>query len=233
MQLPTWIVQAAVTTQFFFYGRVHFTKNGWASSSSKYSKPDLLATVDLTDRVVVITGANSGIGKEAAAQLTLRGATVFIVCRDLGKADAVAAELRSSVAGVSGATSPAGLGRTGQVQTFQADVALASDVRRVAREIDAALLALGRTMDAGPHSTRRGLDALVCNAGALLHQRTLTSEGVETTFAAHLAHGTFLLATLLGPSLDRSPDPREPNPTPLLLDYPDPTTLTPSSSLTQ
>ena len=37
------------------------------------------------------------------------------------------------------------------------------------------------------------LDALVCNAGAMAHERTLTKEGVEITFASHLLFGTYLL----------------------------------------
>ncbi len=45
------------------------------------------------------------------------------------------------------------------------------------------------------------LDGLVCNAGALLSTRTLTNEGLEVTFAAHLLFGTYLLGTLALPSL--------------------------------
>ena len=40
------------------------------------------------------------------------------------------------------------------------------------------------------------LDGLVCNAGALMNEKTLTSEGVEVTFAAHLLFGTYLLGSL-------------------------------------
>ena len=41
----------------------------------------------LDGKVVVITGANAGIGKETALQVTLRGAKTYIGCRDLTKAN--------------------------------------------------------------------------------------------------------------------------------------------------
>ena len=56
-------------------------------------------------------------------------------------------------------------------------------------------------------STER-LDGLVCNAGVLLHERTLTSEGVETTFACHLLFGTYLLGSLAMPLLEATPGAR-------------------------
>jgi NAD(P)-dependent dehydrogenase (short-subunit alcohol dehydrogenase family) len=50
---------------------------------------------------------------------------------------------------------------------------------------------------AGP----QGIDALVCNAGALLNERTLTQEGTETTFACHLLYGSYGLVTMMEPCL--------------------------------
>lgn len=44
---------------------------------------------DMTGKVVFITGANTGIGKEAAHQLSLMGATIVIACRDINKGAAV------------------------------------------------------------------------------------------------------------------------------------------------
>ncbi len=57
-----------------------------------------------------------------------------------------------------------------------------------------------------PGGTR--LDGLVCNAGVLLNERTLTSEGVEVTFATHLLFGTYLLTTLAVPVLSGTADSR-------------------------
>jgi len=44
-------------------------------------------------RVVLVTGANRGIGRELARQLALRGDTVVLTARDLGKAERAAAAL--------------------------------------------------------------------------------------------------------------------------------------------
>lgn len=52
------------------------------------------------------------------------------------------------------------------------------------------------------------LDALVCNAGALDNERTVSKEGIEVTFAAHLLFGTYLLGKLALPSLNATPESR-------------------------
>jgi NAD(P)-dependent dehydrogenase (short-subunit alcohol dehydrogenase family) len=59
----------------------------------------VVAGIDLTDKLVLITGVNSGIGNETLQQLSRRGATVIATARSLDKA-------RTACAGVSGATIP-------------------------------------------------------------------------------------------------------------------------------
>lgn len=56
--------QVAATTQFFLYGKRHFTKTGYDRHVKSYAEPRLLETVDLSGKVFMVTGANSGLGKE-------------------------------------------------------------------------------------------------------------------------------------------------------------------------
>lgn len=49
---------------------------------------------DLKGKVVVITGANTGLGYESAKQLLANGADVIMACRSVQKAQAAADELK-------------------------------------------------------------------------------------------------------------------------------------------
>ena len=58
--------QFAATTQFYLYGRKHFTRTGWEAASRLYPRPDPLEAFDLAGKTYVVTGANQGIGFEIA-----------------------------------------------------------------------------------------------------------------------------------------------------------------------
>ena len=58
-------VQFAATTQFFLYGKRNFTRTGWERASAKYPKPDALDSATAAGKFYAVTGANSGVGKEA------------------------------------------------------------------------------------------------------------------------------------------------------------------------
>ncbi len=126
----------------------------------------------VSQRVAVVTGASSGIGKATAKALAAQGWRVIAIGRDPERSAAAEAEIRAASSGA-------------QVDMIRADLALMADAARAAREI-AAL-------------TDR-VDVLVNNAGGMTKQKVITPEGYEENFAGnHL--GPFLLTTRLFPLL--------------------------------
>jgi NAD(P)-dependent dehydrogenase (short-subunit alcohol dehydrogenase family) len=119
-------------------------------------------------KVVMVTGANSGIGKVTALELARLGATVVLLCRSRSKGEIARDEIMSQTG-------------NGQIELLVADFASLASVRRVAAEF------LAR---------RTRLDVLVNNAGLYLGERIVSQDGYEMTFAVnHLA--PFLLTNLL------------------------------------
>lgn len=63
---------------FGFKGLTEFTKRGYLNASKKFTPIDS----DLSGKVVIITGANSGLGYSSALSLAKLNATVIMVCRN-------------------------------------------------------------------------------------------------------------------------------------------------------
>jgi retinol dehydrogenase-12 len=125
--------------------------------------------------IAVITGGNSGIGKETAAALAGMGAHVIIAARNPTKANAAVKEVRERAPGAT-------------VEHIPLDLASFASVRAFAG-------AFGERADQ--------LDVLVNNAGAVLRSRTETEDGHETQLQVnHLSH--FLLTMLLREPLERA-----------------------------
>ncbi len=126
-------------------------------------------TADMTGRVCLITGANNGIGKEAAVALAGMGATVVMVSRDRARGEAALADVRERS------------GADAAVDLMQADLASLASVRKLAAEFTA---------------RHRSLHVLLNNAGAYYATRQTTEDGHEMSIGVnHLAH--FLLTNLL------------------------------------
>ena len=53
-------------------------------------------TCNMVGNVIIVTGGNTGLGYQTALDLTHRGATVVLACRDLTKAQEAASRLRKS-----------------------------------------------------------------------------------------------------------------------------------------
>ncbi len=119
-------------------------------------------------RTIVITGANSGIGREATRQLLTLGHELVLVCRNRDKAE----EARADVTRTSG---------NDHAHVVLCDLASHADIRRAAAEL----------LDRFPR-----IHVLVNNAGLINTERAETVDGHETTFAVnHLA--PMLLTNLL------------------------------------
>jgi NAD(P)-dependent dehydrogenase (short-subunit alcohol dehydrogenase family) len=137
-----------------------------------WSTSDIL---DQTGKVFVVTGANSGIGLEAAEVLAGKGAQVVMACRSADKAKSAADRVR--------AKHPQG----------KLDV----------RPLDLASLASIRTFAEGLTRDYPVIDVLANNAGIMAIPRTLTADGFEMQLGTnHLGH--FALTGLLLPALAKA-----------------------------
>ena len=123
----------------------------------------------LAGKRILLTGATSGIGRAATGQLLDLGAEVLVVGRDEQRTIRAAAEL--------GVAHP-----EGTVSAHIADLADLGAVRKLADE----LVAFGQPFD-----------AIVHNAGALLADKTMTADGLETTLAVHVVAPHLLTERLL------------------------------------
>jgi len=119
-------------------------------------------------KVVVLTGATSGIGRVAAEELARRGARLIMVARDRSRGEATLERLRDLSPGIA--------------HSFHyADLSRLNEMKRVGQEI----------AQAEPR-----LDALINNAGAMFGSRHVTEDGLERTFALnHVAY--FVLTHML------------------------------------
>merc|ERR1712109_384907 len=79
---------------WFMKGMREYTKSGYEKASKQFHLKDL--DVDCSGVSYMITGANSGIGKEAALEIAKRGGTVHMVCRNPQYAQEAAKELQEA-----------------------------------------------------------------------------------------------------------------------------------------
>ena len=120
-------------------------------------------------RTVVATGATSGIGAVAVAELARLGARIVFIARDAKRAETTLAKLEAAAPG---------RGHRAHI----ADLSRIAETRRVGGEIAA---------------SEARVDVLINNACAIFSDRRVTAEGQEMTFALnHMAYFTLTGALL-------------------------------------
>lgn len=131
-------------------------------------------TEDLTEKNILITGPTSGIGAATARQLAKLNAQLIFVCRNQKKA-----------------------------QIF-ADVLVEEGYRRPIIEIaDISSVAETEALAARLIARDLPIHVLINNAGALFNQRSVSSEGLELSFATLLL-GPYVLTEKLHPLLKKA-----------------------------
>lgn len=131
-------------------------------------------------KTVVLSGANSGIGKATAMALAAKGARLILICRTEQKGFEVRQEILDSTQS------------NAVIEVLACDFSSLAQIRRVADEV--ALLT-------------PTVDVLLNNAGAIFKSRELTVDGYEMSFGVnHL--GYFLLTNLLLPQLQNADNAR-------------------------
>jgi NAD(P)-dependent dehydrogenase (short-subunit alcohol dehydrogenase family) len=135
--------------------------------------------MNMQNKIVLITGANSGIGYETAKALAADGAQILMVCRDPERGQGA----RNGIARIAKGPAPV---------LFIADLSSQASIRELSAEI---------------HKHFQHIDVLINNAGGVFARREFTVDGIEKTFATnHLA--PFLLTHLLLDLLKAAPSAR-------------------------
>ena len=137
----------------------YFNEDRWSNIAAmiKNNRRDPKGCSDeFRDRLVVISGATSGIGYLTARKFAARGASLLCINRNEQKSEALKREIEQEF-GVS-------------CETILADLSVLEDVRRTAETL--------RQVDSP-------IDVLIHNAGVYLTRRELTAEGLDKVFVVH------------------------------------------------
>nr|WP_322624052.1 oxidoreductase [uncultured Flavobacterium sp.] len=130
-------------------------------------------------RIVIVTGANVGIGYETALTLYEKGAHVVLACRDIEKADQAAEKMKSTDS-------------KGAVEVLQLDLSDLDNVKQAAEAFKAKY---------------NRLDLLINNAGVMVPPASKTAQGFELQFGTNVL-GHYALTGYLYPLLQATENSR-------------------------
>ncbi len=136
----------------------------------KYIKGGQCSSIARMDgKVVLITGCNTGIGKETVVDLCGRGARVLMACRNMDKMKAAADDVIARTKG------------SGAVALFELDLSSFESIRACAKRIN---------------ETEEKIDVLINNAGVMMCPLMRTKDGLEMQMGTnHFGH--FLFTNLI------------------------------------
>ncbi|CAL8312695.1 dehydrogenase/reductase SDR family member 12 isoform X1 [Gadus morhua] len=162
---------------WFLKGIKEYTRDGYQLASRGFVVEDLV--VSAVGRSFMITGANSGIGKETAMAIAKKGGTIHMVCRNKDKAEVARAEI------IRESGNP-------EVHVHILDMSESSQVWEFAENFK---------------RQYPSLNVLINNAGCIVNKREMNSNGLEKNFATNTL-GVYILTQSLIPLLLKSRGPR-------------------------
>ncbi len=129
------------------------------SFNRRTSADEVLAGKDLTGKTMIVTGANTGIGFEAARSLAMKGAHVIMACRNTEKGEVAASVIRQRY-------------KDAQISVGTLDLTSFDSIKAFATTLDV-----------------NKVDTLICNAGVIHNDYRETAEGFEMTVGVcHIGH---------------------------------------------
>jgi len=123
--------------------------------------------INLTNKYVIVTGANTGLGFETARVLALRGANVILACRTLEKGKEAISKIQQQIPNAN-------------VESMELNLSSFKSVDKFSKEYI---------------EKNYPLHILICNAGVFGVPYGLSEDGIELVLSVHLGH--FLLCNLL------------------------------------
>ena len=112
----------------------------------------------MKNKIVLITGANSGMGKATAMELAKKGAHIVMVCRNRQTGEEAQREIIAS-------------SENKEVDLLIADLSSLDAIRHLTQEFK---------------SKYNHLDVLINNAGLAFSKRHVSVDGIEMTFAVNI-----------------------------------------------